>query len=94
MPHFTPNFKDPSSRGWGGITCIAWLGSVGWASFGFILLVSVLYNDRDLSSFLIGSAWLWLPLWLAAVCIISGRISPGTATVTCRRPASSAIRRG
>ena len=65
MPHFTPNFKDPSSRGWGGITCIAWLGSVGWASFGFILLVSVLYNDRDLSSFLIGSAWLWLPLWLA-----------------------------
>ena len=65
MLHFTPNFKDPSSRGWGGITCIAWLGSVGWASFGFILLVSVLYNDRDLSSFLIDSAWLWLPLWLA-----------------------------
>ena len=25
----------------------------------------MLYNDRDLSSFLIGSAWLWLPLWLA-----------------------------
>ena len=65
MLHFTPNFKDPSSRGWGGITCIAGLGSVGWASFSFILLVSMLYNDRDLSSFLIGGAWLWLPLWLA-----------------------------